>query len=196
MPSATSLNTPYIVISGVVLLAIVAIFTVFQPMLGTIRTSQDRLQQVNNELTEKQEFLRSLDRKKSQLEAQQADEQRLNVVLPTNNSFNDIIRVISLASTDAGNTVLQVGDRSDSTQAEINAKRARGEEVGLPSEVTPLAAAVTVRGSYQQLRTFLNALENSPRLNNVLSINIKRSIDVPDQITADLVIQFYYQALK
>ena len=194
MATTFSLNTPYIVISGVVLLAILAIFTIIQPLLGDIRNDQLHLQDLQNQLSQKQQFLQSLDVKRSQLAAQAPDEQKLNVTLPTKESYADIVRVISLAGNDSGATVTKMDNRSEGALADINAKRARGELSSIPNDVTPLVTAVSVKSSYEQLRTFLSALQKSPRLNDVLKISSKGEADHPDQIDTDLVIQFYFRA--
>ena len=194
MATTFSLNTPYIVISGVVLLSIIAIFTVIQPLLGDIRNDQVNLQQLQDQLAQRQQFLQGLDVKRSQLAAQAADEQKINVTLPTEASYADVVRVISLASGDSGATITKMDNRSQGAQADINSQRARGEVSTIPADVTPLATAVTIKSSYQQLRTFLSDLQKSPRLNDVLKISSKSEADHADQIDTDLIIQFYFRA--
>lgn len=194
--NTNSLHIPYIVISGVVLLAILVVFTVFTPMVSAIRAQQEQAQSLLVDLQRKEDFLQSLDQKKQQLATQKADEDKLNVILPTTDSYDDMLRVISTAATNAGNVVEKVDNRSDGAAAALNSQRSRGEKVDIPADVTPLSANVSVRGTYQQLRAFLTNLEKSPRLNDVLKVSIKRSSDQTDELSTDLLIQFYFRGIK
>jgi Tfp pilus assembly protein PilO len=194
MPSTFSLNTPYIVISSVVVLSIIAVFTVIQPLLGDIRNDQRHLQDLQSQLAQRQQFLQNLDVKRSQLAAQAPDEQKLNVTLPTTPAYADVVRVVALAANDSGATVARMDNRSASAQADVNSQRARGQLANIPADVSPLATAVTIKSSYEQLRTFLSDLQKSPRLNDVLQITSKGETVHRDVLDTDLIIQFYYRA--
>lgn len=188
-----SLNTPYIAITGAVVIAIVIVFTIFQPMLGTIQEVRDRKAAAQITLREKEDFLRNLDRKREELQIQRVHEERLNVMFPTSDAYDDAIRVISLAADGAGTVIQKIDDKSNGLQAELNARRSRGEAVAIPETVTPLAAVVDLVGTYQQLRAFLVNLEKSPRLMDVQKIEVQRLLNQPDQLGAKMTVQFYYR---
>jgi Tfp pilus assembly protein PilO len=186
-----SLNTPYITIAGVIVVAIVAGFTVLGPQIGEIQQTRSRLAALESSLSQKEEFLRNLDRKKEELQIQKVHEERLNVILPTDESFDEAIRVLNLAVTPSGATLQKITNRSAQAASNINARRSRGEQVAAPETVTALGADVEITGTYQQIRTVLENLEKAPRLTDVTNIGMKRSVSDPNQLTVSLIVQFY-----
>ncbi len=191
--AATSLNTPYIVITGTIVAAVVIIFSILQPMLADIRDINNRITTTTSVVTEKQEFLRGLDRKREELQIQRVHEERLNVILPNSSSYDEMVRVLSLSASNAGLTVQKVENKSSALQSSVNGARARGEKINIPAGVTPIAAEIDVIGTYQQLRAFLSNLEKSPRLTDVTKISSKSSETQSDLITSKLIIQSYFR---
>lgn len=190
--AATSLNTPYIVITGTIVAAVVVIFTIFQPLLSDIQDVNNQISTTQSVVTEKENFLRGLDRKREELQVQRVHEDRLNVILPNDSGYDEVVRVISLSASNAGLTVQKVENKSSALQSAINGQRARGEAVSIPAGVTPIAAEVDVVGTYQQLRAFLSNLEKSPRLTDVTKISSKSNEVQPDQVNSKLIIQSYF----
>ncbi len=189
-----SLNTPYITIAGVVIVVIVAGFTVLAPMFNTIQDTNARLATLEGSVSQKEEFLRNLDRKREELQIQRVHEERLNVMFPTDESFDDIIRVINLTIGGSGATIHKINDNSAAAQNSLNVRRSRGETSSIPESVTPLAVDVELTGTYQQLRLALENLEKAPRLSDVTSLSIKRQgAQGSDQLLTNLLIQFYRQ---
>lgn len=191
--AATSLNTPYIVITGTIVAAVVVMFTIFQPLLSDIQDINNRISTTQSVVTEKENFLRGLDRKREELQVQRVHEDRLNVMLPNDSGYDEVVRVISLSASNAGLTVQKMENKSSALQSAINGQRARGETVSIPPGVTPIAAEVDVVGTYQQLRAFLNNLEKSPRLTDVTKISSKSNEVQPDQVMSKLIIQSYFR---
>lgn len=191
--AATSLNTPYIVITGTIVAAVVVLFTILQPLLSEIQDINNRVATTQSVVKEKANFLSGLDRKREELQIQRVHEDRLNVILPADSGYDEVVRVISLASSNAGLTVQKVENKSSAVQSAINGQRARGETVSIPAGVTPIAAEVEVGGTYQQMRAFLGNLEKSPRLTDVTKISAKINEAQPDQIVSQLVIQSYFR---
>lgn len=190
MPSS-SLNTPYITIAGVIIIAIVAMFSIISPMLSEAQQTRTRIVGYEAALKEKQDFLKNLGRKREELQIQRVHEERLNVMFPTDDALDDALRVINLAAAGSGATIQKISDYSANIQAGLNAQRSRGESTTIPESVTPLGVQVDVGSTYQQLRVMLENLEKSPRLSDVISISTKRANDTSDQLTTTLVIQFY-----
>lgn len=191
--AATSLNTPYIVITGAIVAAVVVLFTILQPLLSEIQDVNNRVSTTQSVINEKENFLRGLDRKREELQVQRVHEDRLNVILPAESGYDEVVRVISLASNNAGLTVQKVENKSAALQNAINSQRARGETVSIPAGVTPIAAEIEVAGTYQQIRAFLTNLEKSPRLTDVTKISSKINEAQPDQIVSKLTIQSYFR---
>lgn len=185
-----SLNTPYITIAGVVIVAIVAGFTVLLPMVSNIQDTNARLSALEGSVAQKEEFLRNLDRKREELQIQRVHEERLNVMFPTDESFDDIIRVINLSIGTSGAIIHKINDNSSAIQSALNARRSRGEISTFPQSVIPLGVGVELTGTYQQLRLALENLEKAPRLSDVTGISTKRQ---GDQLLTNLSIQFYRQ---
>lgn len=191
MASSTSLNTPYLILTGTVIIAIVTTFAVFQPILDAISTTRDDIQTTQARLQERQAFLQTLDQRIAALVSQAQHEQQLNVVLPAEEATEDVLRVIQSAANSAGGTIQRVGNISSAVQASLNARQARGEASLLPSGITPLGYEIEFGGSYQQLRVFLDQLQRSPRLLDITNLEIRRNKIEVDVIEASLTLQFY-----
>lgn len=186
-----SLNTPYLLLSGTIIIGITAIFIFYQPMLAEINETRQSIESKQAELAERERFVRTLDQKISELQAQGQHEQHLNIILPTDDSVEDMIRIINEAGNASGGAIETITNRSDSLQANINSERARGDAVSIPQGITPLGFNVTFSGSYQQLRVFLEQLETAPRLNDVTNLSISRNPEQLDRVGAELLLQFY-----
>lgn len=189
----TSLNLPYIILSGVIILAAFAVLAVFRPAINTILTTQHGIQERKIVLQEKQQFLRTLDQKIAVLQAQAQHEQRLNVVLPVDDAVEDMLRVVHLAAQTSGGVIQSVNNLTGNIQNETNARRARGETVDIPTGVAPLAVQIEFTGTYQELRHFVEQLERSPRLIDITSLEVTRNPRQLDQVGAKIILRFYKQ---
>src|SRR3990167_11485851 len=78
----TSINTPYLVLAGVVFIAIAFVFVVTQPQLDRISVLRHDITDNTTTLMEKQDFIRTLAIKVQQLQAQPEAEKQLSVVVP------------------------------------------------------------------------------------------------------------------
>ncbi|MBI3250553.1 MAG: type 4a pilus biogenesis protein PilO [Candidatus Andersenbacteria bacterium] len=189
--ASSSLQLPYLTVVGAVAIAAVFFFTVIQPSIDGIRFVQEELKNEQKVLEEKESFLRSLDRRLADLEANRAHETRLAVVLPTKEQVEDELRIIHQRATTAGLTIIAIDNVSDAAQAQANAQRSRGENVSLPENVSPLSFNVDVRGPYQGVRAFVSALERSPRLTDINYIRLTTDQAAPDQVSTRITITFY-----
>ncbi len=190
----TSINTPYLVLTGVVLIAIVFVFTVMQPQLDSITTLRHNITDNTNTLKTKQDFIASLSAKVQQLQSQPQAEQQLAVVVPQGDMTQDIVRIVSQYASQVGLVIVGVTNNSDAQQAQLDASIARGDVTSTPSDVRTLSFQVQASGTYGQLRDFLKALEKSPRIIDVIHLSIKSTKDQTGQITATLDMQSYSQA--
>lgn len=189
----TSINTPYLVLTGVVLIAIVFVFTVLQPQLDGISMLRHDIADNTNALATKQAFMQSLGSKVQQLQSQPQAEQQLAVVVPQTDMTQDIVRVMSQYGSQVGLTVTGVTNNSVERQAKLNAGIARGDVTATPSDVRTLSFQVETSGTYAQLRDFLKTLEKSPRIIDVVHVSIKQTAQQPGQVNAVLDMQSYSQ---
>ncbi len=193
MAASTSINTAYIILSGVVIIAATAVFVVLRPLVQDIQTVRGDIEQNELILQEKEEFLKTIDRKLAALQAQQDQEKRLQVVLPTEQRVEDTLRILHDAAAKNGITIKTATNNSDNAQSQINAKRARGEIVNIPTGVTPLSLSVKYVGTYQQIRAFITEIEKSPRLMDIQQLDLKGDTQQADVIEGTMNVQFYMQ---
>lgn len=194
MPLNTSINTPYLVLTGVVLIAIVFIFAVIQPQLDQVGQLRRDITQNQSILSSKQDFLHSLSVKLQQLSAQPDAERQLAVVVPVTDMTQDIVRVVAQYASATGMTVTGVTNNSAERQAQLDASVARGDVQAPASDVRTLSFQAEMSGAYPQLRDFVKALEKSPRIMDITHVSIKQVADQPGQVTAALDIQAYAQS--
>lgn len=189
----TSLNTPYLVLTGVVVIAIAFLFIVLQPIMQDINALQTTIAADTASLKTKKDFLETLDIKVKQLDSQADVERQLSVVLPASERSQDVIRIINEYSNQAGLTTISVTNNSSQQAAQANAERSRGDGSSTPDTVLVTTLDLSVRGSYDQLRTFLGLLEKSPRILDVTGLLIKEVAGQPGQVEAAVSIQLYSQ---
>ncbi|MEX2055017.1 MAG: type 4a pilus biogenesis protein PilO [Candidatus Andersenbacteria bacterium] len=188
-----SLNVPYLLLTGIILLAILIVFAWYRPLWIEVQSRRAELETTQQQLAERQAFLVAVDRKRTEL-AQQADyERQLDVVLPADAAVDDITRLLHRTSQVAGVTITNISNDSANEQSNVvTARESNQELVGIPTNVVPLAFKVNVLGSYQQLRTWHEQLEKSPRLIDVTALNYK--ITGPDQVSADMTLRLFHFA--
>lgn len=189
----TSLNTPYLVLTGVVVIAIAFLFIVLQPIMQDINALQTTIAADSASLKTKKDFLETLDIKVKQLDSQLDVERQLSVVLPASERSQDVIRIINEYANQAGLTTTSVTNNSSQQAAQANAERSRGEGASTSNTVLVTTLDLSVKGSYNQLRTFLGLLEKSPRILDVTGLLIKEVSGQPGQIEAAVSIQLYSQ---
>lgn len=189
----TSLNTPYLVLTGVVVIAIAFLFIVLQPIMQDINALQTTIAADTASLKTKKDFLETLDIKVKQLDSQADVERQLSVVLPASERSQDVIRIINEYSNQAGLTTISVTNNSSQQAAQANAERSRGDGSSTPDTVLVTTLDLSVKGSYSQLRTFLGLLEKSPRILDVTRLLIKEIGGQPGQIEAAVSLQLYSQ---
>lgn len=191
---ANSINTSYLVLAGVIVIGASVIFAVVQPLVGDIQSLQTEIEGRQQQIAEREAFLRSLDQKIATLAREAQHEQQLNVVLPVSEEEEDVLRIIHQAATASGVTVRRLNNISAGIQNAMNSRRARGDGVSVPATVTPLGVELDFAGSYQQLRVFVGELQRAPRLLDITNLEIQRNALVVDSISGTLTIQFYRYA--
>jgi len=188
----TSLNVAYLSVTGVVLIAIAVSFLVFRPMLITLSQQRMQNQERDKTITERNTFLKSLESKQNMLDQEKTSERVLSVALPESDSFDDVVRILQRSATTAGGTIRTINNTSVEQQRNALIRQGREGEEQLFQSITPLGADIEFIGSYQQLRVFLGELEKSPRLIDVMSLDISRSDKTTDIITVKMSLRFYH----
>ncbi|MEO6077992.1 MAG: type 4a pilus biogenesis protein PilO [Candidatus Andersenbacteria bacterium] len=189
----TSINTPYLVLTGVVLVAIVFIFAVMQPQLDDISTLRHDITDNTSLLATKQEFVQNLASKVQQLQAQPQAEQQLAIVVPQGDMTQDIVRVIGQYGSQVGLVVTSMTNNSVERQAQLDASIARGDVTSSPSNVRTLSFHVEAKGAYGQARDFVKQLEKSPRIMDITHVSIKQDAQQGGQVSVALDFQAYSQ---
>lgn len=190
----TSLNTPYLVLTGVVVIAIAFLFVVLQPLMDSINTTKSDIETHTMSLTEKENFLKSLDIKIAQLRSQGDVERQLAAIIPETERSQDIIRVIDQYAKESGVTVTTVTNSSEQSRAREHADKARGDIDLVPEGLQTSTLQLAVSGTYQQVRTFIDGLQKSPRIIDVTHVTITKSLAQLDAVTASFIIKAYARA--
>lgn len=189
----TSLNAPYLSLTGAIVVAVVFLFVVLQPMMDDANTIRHTIAADQETLRDKQAFLSSLDAKMQQLQALSDVESQMAAVLPETDRNEDIIRVFHEYATQSGLTIVSVVNNSSTTDAQASAALARGDANEVPAGVKTLSFEVGTSGSYEQLRLFLTLLGKSPRIIDVKGVVLKQVSLQPGQVTATITMQLYSQ---
>lgn len=186
-----SLNVPYLLLAGAVVIAAVFAFTVLQPALASVQEVQNEIAAVVAQRSEREEFLRTLDSKLAELEVNREHELRLQTILPAEDQMEDSLRILDRTAAANGLTLVSVSNSSDSVQSRQRTLQARGQAAPLPASVNPLGVNVILDGPYQGFRAFLTALERTPRLMDVDIISLRRNEVEPSRVGITLSIKFY-----
>lgn len=190
----TSLNTPYLVLTGVVVIAIAFLFTVLQPLMDSITDVKDAIERNTASLAEKKAFVQSLDTKINQLRSQQDIEQQLAAVVPETERSQDIVRVLDQYAKESGVVVTTITNSSSQTKARANASKSRGDTQLVPEGIQIITFQVAVTGTYQQVRSFMAGLEKSPRIVDITRMTIGKVPSQTDAVTASFTVQLYARA--
>lgn len=194
--ASSSLTTPYLILTGVVVIALASVVVFLQPLVGEIGSLRQDIATTRTRLATREAFLRTLDAKVAALARESQHEKQLNVVLPVGEEHKDVVRLVHQASAASGGVIRRLNNISASVQSSLNARRARGEAISIPENVAPLGLEVEFAGSYQQLRVFLDQLVRSPRLLDVVNLEVRRSDQAIDTVGATLLVHFYRYQLK
>lgn len=186
-----SLNTPYLLLTGALLIAVMLGAVVYKPMYDNWQAARQETAQAQKTLTERQQFLASIDQKKAELNQLQQYENELAVVLPNEDRLDDIYRILHQAGVTSGVLINSLDNTSDRDQAAVNNARNRGEAGSLPQQVLPVGISMEIRGTYQQLRSFMDILDKTPRLVKVTALDSTRDITTPDQLVSKIQVQFF-----
>lgn len=186
-----SLNTPYLLLGGLVIIALVLMFLQYQPLIVQINETRSDITSLRNSVAERQVFLATIDRKRAELVTYQEHEHRLDVMLPQKGQVEDVVRVVHAANQATGGNLVRFVNQSEGAKRDLNAERARGELVTIPETVQPLAATVQWAGSYSQLRAFLEQLTRSARLIDVIHLTISSAANQSDALQMEASLRFY-----
>lgn len=186
-----SLSLPYITLTGAVVVTIIISFMLFRPQITEWQTTQTEIETTTAKLQERQQFLASIDQKGAQLRTQAAAEQELQVVLPAEEAFADVIRLIDRQAAAAAVQIITVDNKTTSVQTANRVAQALGNEVDVPDSLTVHGASVVLRGSYQQIRQFVGLMENAVRFMDVSDITLAQVGGQPDLLDGTVSLKFY-----
>lgn len=190
-------NLPYLILAGVIVIGIVIAFAVIRPQIDTLLATRETVRELERELAERQAFLRSVDRKTAELQTHQALEHELQVVMPDEAQFDSILRVVDRSAAAGGAAVISVDNTTQKVEATLRTRLLRTNQGGLPADIRPIGFNVSVSGTYQQLRQFIDAMEKSIRLADVTSIEVTRNEQNVEQLTLDASVRAYtYNAAR
>lgn len=186
-----NLSLPYFLLTGAVVIAILASITLFRSQINYVQETRTAISQHESQLAEKQAFVASIDRKISELATHQSTEQELSMILPEDGAYQDMLRIIERLATESQVTVTGITNKTNQSLAQARAVKVKGQGVSLPDHVMPLGADLSISGDYQRIRQFLGSLENQVRLVSVPKLDISASESAEVPITANLSVNFY-----
>lgn len=189
--ASQSLNLPYLLLTGAIVIAAVFLFTVVKPAFNAVAGVKTEIAARQAKIAEREAFLRTRDAKLAELEANRENEVRLEIVLPRTDRMEDALRVLHEAAQSNGLDLEEISNNSEGLQSEARSQQARGESEALPAGAVPLGLQVALSGPYQGWRGLLANLEHSPRLTNVVSMNLKADEQKPDVLHGSLSLEFY-----
>lgn len=188
-----SVNTPYLLLTGVVIIAVVFLFAVLRPMMDSANELRTNIAEGTQELKKKQDFLDTLNGKISQLDSQAGIEQQLATILPQDDRSQDILRILHEYASQSGIVLKTVTNASARTQAQANAARSSTDIIAIPDGIDTLAFQVSAQGQYEQMRTFVRLMEKSPRIADIADIALQEVADQDGVVSATMHVQFYAQ---
>lgn len=186
-----SLSLPYLVLLGVVALTIIVSFVIYLPQLKQWQSTRVQITTIKTRLAERQQFLQTIDQKSVQLQANAVPEKELSVLLPLDESFANVLRIIDRESAAAAVFVKSVDNTTAATQSARRVAQALGAANDLPEALTAHGVNLTVEGSYQQIRLFISRLENAIRFMDLSSIALSAAADKGGLLTGSLTANFY-----
>lgn len=192
----SSYSTPYLVLSIASVIAVSAVFLVFWPSLQNIKSYLEQTQSVQKEISAKKNELASLQNKYAILELNREKEKELNIMLPTEENVEDILRLIDKSASASGVSIDSITDSTSGARSYARSERARDSENALPEGAMPVQLQVQSAGTYQQIRNFLTEIDNSIRLAEVRKISMQRSDTNPDSIRADITLFYFTSSAK
>src|SRR3989344_9180418 len=116
-----SLNLPYLLLSGSIIIAIIGSFVMLRRMLNRWQAAQAQGAALQAAIVEKQQFLLGIDRKKAELQGEALHEKQLSVVLPSDESLEDVARILHKAGEASGVVVTRLNNSGEGERARVRA---------------------------------------------------------------------------
>ncbi len=186
-----SLSLPYLVLSGTIVLALVVSLALFRPQIAHWQAAREELTRLQTQAAERQAFLTTIDQKTAELQTHAAAAQELGVLVPSEEAFADVVRILDRHAGTAAVQIKKVDNTTATTQTAQRVAEALGTAEGATSTLTVHSATISVEGSYQQLRQFIGLLENTARFTDVPAIALSPSTSQPDLLSGSITINFY-----
>ena len=185
-------NLPYVTLAGVIILAITITGVLIRPAVMAASKNSEDLAKAKLTLNEKRQYLNSIDLKLSDLKANADYERQLDVILPANESFEDVLRLTNRIGVETGVVIRSLLNNSASLKKQYESAKARGVESStLPLKVVPMGMELDITGDYQQIRAFIDRLEKLPRLTNITNMRLRHNDVFPGQINGRFTVRLY-----
>jgi len=185
-------NLPYVTLAGVIILAITITGVLIRPAVMAASKNSEDLAKAKLTLNEKRQYLNSIDLKLSDLKANADYERQLDVILPANESFEDVLRLTNRIAVETGVVIRSLLNNSASLKKQYESAKARGVESStLPLKVVPMGMELDITGDYQQIRAFIDRLEKLPRLTNITNMRLRHNDVFPGQINGRFTVRLY-----
>lgn len=189
------LSAAYLILAGEAIIGVIVLFVVLLPLQRQIQADRTQVKELSAAVTERENFLETIDEKQRSLDQKKSDELLLAVALPTDNAIDDSIRVLHTAANVSGLSISSIQNTSANELRSVTSRRAQGQAISLPENIVPLGLDVDVEGTYQQIRVFLEQIENAPRLMDIMSIEMSRPQDEVEILGANFSIRLYQQQI-
>lgn len=186
-----SLNLPYFVLLGAVVITIIVGFTIFKPQIEHMQATKQKNIELAARLTDRQQFLQAIDQKSIQLRANAAAEQELGIILPSDESFDDVLRIVDRQGVAAAVLVKRVDNTTSKVQSSARVAKALGNESDLPDSLTVHGVNISIQGSYQQIRQFVSLMENAVRFMDISTLTLSAPKEGGEIVDAVLTANFY-----
>ena len=186
-----SLSLPYLLLAGTAAVALVLSVVLFRPQFNEWRATRTEAAALEAKVAERQAFLATIDQKTAELRTNAAADQELGVLLPADESFDDVVRLLDRHAATSGVQIKKVDNTTAQTQAANRVAEALGATSPVPTTVTVHGATINLQGSYQQLRQFLGLLENTARFMDVADIALAPVDKQTDLLNGTIVVNFY-----
>jgi Tfp pilus assembly protein PilO len=186
-----SLNVPYLVLSGTLFLALIVSFILFKPQFTDWQAARAEATRLAEQVRQRQLFLTSIDQKSAVLRTNAAYDQELSVMLPADEAFDDMLRLLDRQAAAAGVRIINIDNVTANAQAANRVAQALGKGVDTPAALTVHGATIRLQGSYQQIRQFLSSLENAARFTDISTIEVTRAAEQGDLLEGSIATKFY-----
>ncbi len=191
MPSDTSLNLPYLIVSIAVISAVLFAILVNTPQVQGILDNRTQADQLDQDIAGVSLEISQIDEKLAQFNQLKTYEDQMDIVLPVDDQEADILHILDSAASNTGITLSKVNNHTTNYRQKQRAEDKRSISTGLPDGITFVTYSLELHGGYDQIRSFIAEIEKSPRLAEINSVSLSRDEQNSDQLYAAMNLYLY-----